>query len=120
MDPIVSENKVVLDLSRGEELKKYDGDAWQSCGCRKVVSFEKDSDYAIEQISLMDNYWTEYDKCQDFLKPYSTYARDVDFNPDGHCYTHSQTENDKKGVPQDIVIVYDEETNHLFYHYYRP
>ena len=120
INPIISENNVVLDLSKGKELKKYDGDAWQSCGCRKVVSFEENPNYAIKQIFSMDNYWTEYDNCQDFLKPYSIYAKEVDFNADGPCYTHVQTINDEKDVPQDIVIVYDKRTNHLFYHYDRP
>lgn len=122
INPIISENNVVLDLSIGKELRKYDKDGWQSCGCRKVVSFEKNPDYAIKQISLMDNYWTEYTNCQDFLESYSVYANEVDYSVEGPCYAHVQTlkDSDDDYEASDIVIVYDQKTNHLFYHFYHP
>lgn len=117
--PIISENGIILDLNKGKEIKKYDKDGWQTCGCRKVVSFGENSDYILAQIKKMDNYWIKYDNCQNFLNNYKTYAKQVDFSSNGSCYAHSHYET-INGVETDIVIVFDEQTKQLFYHYYRP
>ena len=117
--PIISENGVKLNLNEGKELKKYDKEGWQSCRCCKVVSFEKNPEYALTQIESMQNYWTKYENCHKFLNNYKTHANDVNFNSIGPCYTHVQlTENGYKET--EIVIVYDKKTNQLFYHYYSP
>lgn len=117
---IVSENGIILELEKGREMAKYDRDGWQSCGCRKVISFEQKSSYALEQISLMDNYWTEYSDCRSFLSSYTPYTKAVNFDHGGACFVHTETRHYNENNYAEIVVVYNTKTNRLFYHYYSP
>ena len=115
---LVSENGIIFDLEKGHEIAKYDNDGWQGCGCRKVISFEQNPNYALEQISLMDSYWTEYFDCRSFLSSYTPYTEEVNFNHEGACFVHTETNQYNEDDYAEITVVYNTKTNKIFYHHY--
>lgn len=109
--PLISDNGVILNLNKGHIVSLYNQDAWQSCECRSVISFEHDPNYVIEQIVAMRNYWTEQSNCSSVLQNYAPYLHEIDFEFTSTCFVH-ETSNK--------LIIYNPQTHRLFYHYNDP
>ena len=109
--PLISDNGVVLNLNKGHIVSLYNQDAWQSCGCRSVISFEHDPNYVIEQIVAMRTYWTKLPDCSAVLQNYAPYLHEIDFEIAGTCFIHESA---------DRLIVYNPRIKRLFYHYNAP